>query len=146
MAFPDITSLPTPPSRDDDSATFISRANAFLGAFPTLQSEINAFGDYAEGDFTDSVNLIKTQTQAIKDATDVVYTDTVAVRDATQDINDDTDTVYTNTVGIYNDTVAVRSDIYAIANYKGLWSALTGNSYSTDYYNKWHFIRPNANP
>jgi len=36
-----ITALPTPPSRDD-SATFSARGDAFLGAFPTLRTEINS--------------------------------------------------------------------------------------------------------
>src|SRR5688500_10141669 len=36
-----ITALPTPPSRGDAPDTFISRSDAFLGAFPTLVEEIN---------------------------------------------------------------------------------------------------------
>jgi len=37
-----ITPLPTPPSRSDDEATFVSRANAFIGALPTFVTETNA--------------------------------------------------------------------------------------------------------
>lgn len=37
-----ITPLPTPPSRQDSEATFVSRANAFLGALPTFVTETNA--------------------------------------------------------------------------------------------------------
>lgn len=37
-----ITTLPTPPAATDDSDTFNTRAFAFLGAFPTLVTEINA--------------------------------------------------------------------------------------------------------
>ncbi len=41
---PTITALPSPPTTSDSSADFNSKAFAFLDAFPTLQSEINAFG------------------------------------------------------------------------------------------------------
>lgn len=44
MPLPTITALPTPPSRSDAPAAFNASADSFLGAFPTLQSEINAFG------------------------------------------------------------------------------------------------------
>ena len=37
-----ITPLPTPPSRQDAEATFVSRANAFLGALPLFVTEANA--------------------------------------------------------------------------------------------------------
>ena len=37
-----ITPLPTPPSRQDAEATFVSRANAFLGALPQFATEANA--------------------------------------------------------------------------------------------------------
>jgi hypothetical protein len=43
MTLPTITALPTPPAANDDSTTFNTRAFAFLDAFPTLQSEINAW-------------------------------------------------------------------------------------------------------
>lgn len=41
MPLSTITTLPTPPSRSDTEADFDTRADAFLGAFPTLVSEIN---------------------------------------------------------------------------------------------------------
>jgi hypothetical protein len=44
MTLPAITPLPTPPSRTDDSATFVARADAFLGALPNFQDELDAFG------------------------------------------------------------------------------------------------------
>lgn len=40
-----VSSLPTPPSRSDDPATFISRADAFIAALSTLVSEINTTAD-----------------------------------------------------------------------------------------------------
>lgn len=38
---PTIGALPTPPSRSDP-ANFAARGDAFLGAFPTLRTEVNA--------------------------------------------------------------------------------------------------------
>jgi hypothetical protein len=43
MTLPLITALPTPPARSDEPSIFNSNADAFLGAFPQLQSEINAW-------------------------------------------------------------------------------------------------------
>lgn len=41
MSLSTITPLPTPPSRTDDSDTFNTRADALMGAFPTLVTEMN---------------------------------------------------------------------------------------------------------
>jgi len=57
MAYPPISNLPSPPSRQDP-ANFADEADAFLGALPTFQSEVNGAGDYF-----DSQNTIAT-TQA----------------------------------------------------------------------------------
>lgn len=48
MAYPPITTLPSPPSRQDP-ANFADEADAFLGALPTFQSEANALGSYLDG-------------------------------------------------------------------------------------------------
>lgn len=48
MAYPPISTLPTPPSRQDP-ANFATEADAFLGALPTFQSEVNAAGTYIDG-------------------------------------------------------------------------------------------------
>lgn len=47
MAYPTISNLPTPPSRQDP-ANFATEADAFLGALPTFQSEVNTAGNYIE--------------------------------------------------------------------------------------------------
>ena len=41
MTIPTISTLPTAPARTDAPATFISRADAFLAALVTMQSELN---------------------------------------------------------------------------------------------------------
>ena len=48
MAYPPISALPSPPSRQDP-ANFADEADAFLGALPTFQSEVNASGTYIDG-------------------------------------------------------------------------------------------------
>jgi hypothetical protein len=48
MAYPPISNLPSPPSRQDP-ANFADEADAFLGALPTFQSQVNAAGTYIEG-------------------------------------------------------------------------------------------------
>jgi hypothetical protein len=45
-----ITPLPTPPARTDGEATFVSRANAFLGALPTFGTEANALAAAVNAD------------------------------------------------------------------------------------------------
>lgn len=47
MAYPPISTLPEPPSRQDP-ANFADEADAFLGALPTFQSELNTAGTYIE--------------------------------------------------------------------------------------------------
>ena len=48
MAYPPISTLPSPPSRQDP-ANFATEADAFLGALPTFQSQVNAAGTYIDG-------------------------------------------------------------------------------------------------
>mgnify|MGYP003624547068 CR=1 FL=1 len=48
MAYPPISALPTPPSRQDPT-NFANEADAFLGAIPTFQTETNAAGTYIDG-------------------------------------------------------------------------------------------------
>lgn len=47
MAYPPISTLPSPPSRQDP-ANFADEADAFLGALPTFQSEANSLGSYID--------------------------------------------------------------------------------------------------
>jgi hypothetical protein len=54
MTVPEITALPTPPSRSDSPDLFSTRGDAFLGALPDFQSETNALANYLEGRAVDS--------------------------------------------------------------------------------------------
>lgn len=49
MAYPPITSLPTPPSRSDDPDNFSTKADAFLAALPTFGTQANTLGSYLDG-------------------------------------------------------------------------------------------------
>ena len=48
MTAPTVTPLPTPPSRQEPD-TFADRSDAFLGALPTFQTQVNAAGTYIDG-------------------------------------------------------------------------------------------------
>lgn len=43
----DITNLPVPPSRSDSPSDFSNKADAFLGALPQFQNELNLYADDA---------------------------------------------------------------------------------------------------
>jgi hypothetical protein len=45
MSLPQITPLPTPPSRSDTSDVFVTRADAFLGALPGFADDLNNLGE-----------------------------------------------------------------------------------------------------
>lgn len=67
MAISDITPLPDPPSRGDAESDFTTKANAFLGALPTFQTQLNTFGDEANAQ-ADQVDADKDTTLAARDA------------------------------------------------------------------------------
>ncbi|MFB2595450.1 hypothetical protein ACEYYB_11425 [Paracoccus sp. p4-l81] len=48
MAAPQITPLPTPPTRSSP-ADFSNRADAFLGALPNLQAQVNEAATFIDG-------------------------------------------------------------------------------------------------
>ena len=48
MTAPTVSPLPTPPSRGSSPETFNAEADAFLGALPTLQSEVNAVATWID--------------------------------------------------------------------------------------------------
>lgn len=63
MAAPDISALPTAPQRLSSPETFSSEMDAFLAAFPTLRTEINALVDYINGGII-SAQIVGTVSQS----------------------------------------------------------------------------------
>jgi len=72
MTAPTITALPTPPSRQEPD-TFSDRSDAFIGALPTFQSELNSLGSYVETEAasvgTDAATASTAATNAANSAT-----------------------------------------------------------------------------
>ena len=97
MAFPTITPLPTPPSRTSSPSTFSDDADAFLNAFPTLQSEINTSGEYIDTAVSEA-DADRVAAEAAKTAAETAQALTETARDSA----------------------------LASSNYKGEWSSLAG--------------------
>lgn len=78
MTYPTITALPTPPSRQDPD-TFADRSDAFLGALPTFQSELNTLGTYVE---TEAAQVATDASTASTAATNAAASATAAANSA----------------------------------------------------------------
>ena len=118
MTIPSITSLPTAPTRAD-SATFDTRADAFMTALPTMVTETNAA--------IAGINSTATQVTADKAATQAIKA--AAVSD-TQAIKDD---AVSETQAIRNaaSASAAQAAVYAAnaassAHFVGMWADLSG--------------------
>lgn len=85
MAYPPISALPSPPSRQDP-ANFADEADAFLGALPTFQTETNTAGTYIEGKAaeaeTSATNAATSATGAATSATNSANSATAAANSA----------------------------------------------------------------
>lgn len=64
MPLPAITPLPDPPSRTQDSDTFVANADAFLGALPAYQEEMNEFAEAIPA-FISPINFNSTSTSSV---------------------------------------------------------------------------------
>ena len=84
MAYPPITTLPSPPSRQDP-ANFADEADAFLGALPDFGTETNALAGYLEG--TVAVNAEASATASANSATDSANSATASATSATNAAN-----------------------------------------------------------
>lgn len=58
MPAPSIAPLPPPPSRGDAPDVFSARADAFVGHFPTLRTDINAVSEYIENKAAEVEGLV----------------------------------------------------------------------------------------
>jgi len=87
MAYPTITALPTPPSRQRPS-DFATEADAFLGAFPTLRTEVNTAGEFvetkAEEAETSAQNAATSETNAATSETNAANSASAAAEDAAE--------------------------------------------------------------
>ena len=84
MAYPPISDLPSPPSRQDP-ANFATEADAFLGALPTFQSETNTLADYMEN--TIAAGATTSATNAANSATAAANSATASANSATDSAN-----------------------------------------------------------
>lgn len=84
MAYPPISNLPSPPSRQDP-ANFADEADAFLGALPDFGTETNALADYLEN--TTAVAAEASATAAATSATNAATSATGAATSATNAAN-----------------------------------------------------------
>tara|TARA_R110000822_G_scaffold3317_1_gene14748 strand:+ start:4961 stop:5449 length:489 start_codon:yes stop_codon:yes gene_type:complete len=84
MAYPPISALPTPPSRQDPT-NFANEADAFLGAIPTFQTETNALAAYLEG--TTAVAAAASATAAAASSSAAATSATGAATSATESTN-----------------------------------------------------------
>ena len=93
-----ITPLPTPPSRDDPS-NFAARGDAFLGALPTLQAQLNSVST------TNYNNTVETNTSASNAANSA----TAAATSATNAANSATAADNSKTAAATSETNAANS-------------------------------------
>jgi len=87
MAYPTITALPTPPSRQRPS-DFANEADAFLGALPDFRTETNTAGEFIEtkaGEaLTSANNAATSETNAATSETNAAASASAAAADAAQ--------------------------------------------------------------
>ena len=128
-----ITALPTAPSRSQRPADFANQADAFLAALPAFGTEANALAEEVNG-IRDATAVIKTETQAIKDAAvaetqaikDAAVAETQAIKAATEIIRDQaagSATAAANSAAVAS---ARAAEAAASANFIGPWSGLSG--------------------
>lgn len=91
MAYPPITTLPSPPSRQDPT-NFADEADAFLGALPDFGTEANALAAYMEDTIaadaqTSATNAATSATAAATSATNAATSETNAANSATAAAN-----------------------------------------------------------
>jgi len=105
MAYPPITSLGTVPQRTQTPAEFATNADSFLGALPNFRTELNTFGAYVD-------------TKGAEVDVDAAAAASSALQSADYAADSQASAVLALS---YKDLAA------GTANFKGLWSALTGS-------------------
>lgn len=109
MAYPPISALPSPPSRQDP-ANFADEADAFLGALPDFGTETNALADYMEN--TTAAAAEASATAAATSATNSANSATGAATSATNAAN--SATVAANSAASAGGVLWVSGTSYAV--------------------------------
>ena len=109
MAYPPISNLPSPPSRQDP-ANFADEADAFLGALPDFGTETNALADYMEN--TTAAAAEASATAAATSATNSANSATGAATSATNAAN--SATVAANSAASAGGVLWISGTSYAV--------------------------------
>ena len=109
MAYPPISALPSPPSRQDP-ANFADEADAFLGALPDFGTETNALADYMEN--TTAAAAEASATAAATSATNSANSATGAATSATNAAN--SATVAANSAASAGGVLWISGTSYAV--------------------------------
>ena len=125
MAYPPITTLPSPPSRQDP-ANFADEADAFLGALPTFQSEANALGNYLDGVGAD---VDTDATAAAASASAAATSETNAANSATAAANSAANVASAWSSGA---SYSIGTLVYSTVDYKTYRAITTHSGETTD--------------
>lgn len=113
-----ITPLPTPPTRQDP-ANFSARGDAFLGALPLFQTELNDLALSTEQSVIDaaaSAEAAALSETAVEADRLQVAANTATVATNTNTVVARADEVATNTSEVANNTLQVAADAQAVAD------------------------------
>ena len=133
MAYPPITTLPSPPSRQDPT-NFADEADAFLGALPTFQSEANALAAYMEDTIaadaqTSATNAATSATAAATSATNAATSETNAANSATAAANSAASVA---SAWVSGASYSVGTLVYSTLDYKTYRAITTHSGETTD--------------
>lgn len=126
MPYPPITPLPSPPSRQDPT-NFANEADAFLGALPDFQSEVNAAGTYIDGKAAevdaDAVAAAASASAASTSATNAANSATAAANSAAN---------AGAVLWVSGSTYEIGDVVYSPINYKNYRAITNHTGVSTD--------------
>jgi hypothetical protein len=125
MAYPPITTLPSPPSRQDPT-NFADEADAFLGALPDFGDEANALASYVDGVAGD---VDTDATAAATSATNAATSETNAANSATAAANSAASLA---SAWVSGASYSVGTLVYSTLDYKTYRAITTHSGETTD--------------
>lgn len=125
MAYPPITTLPSPPSRQDPT-NFADEADAFLGALPDFGDEANALANYVEGKAGD---VDTDATAAAASASAAATSETNAANSATAAANSAASVA---SAWVSGASYSVGTLVYSTLDYKTYRAITTHSGETTD--------------